>query len=302
MDEYKIVNVSQLERDLTTVADSIRKKSGGEAELEFPGGYVTALDDITGGSTGGADTLTAMLNGTLSEYSNSEVTTIPGLAFHNCSSLTSVDFPACTTIENGHIYSYSRYSSYGYTTVYERYGAFARCNVVSVGFPACTYIGSCAFCECSSLQSVNFPTCTSIGSSAFYSCSALSSVNIPTCTSIGIYAFGRCSSLQSVNFPTCTSIGNYAFGYCASLRSVSLPACTSIGDYAFSNCYALSQIYLRASSVCTLAYSTAFFSTPYTGYKSVFSGTPYIYVPSSLVASYKAASNWSYFSKYISAL
>jgi hypothetical protein len=53
------------------------------------------------------------------------------------------------------------------------------------------------------------------------------------------------------------------------------------------------------SSVCTLNNSNAFTSTPYAGYSASFSGTPYIYVPTSLVDAYKSATNWTYFSSYI---
>ena len=142
--------------------------------------------------------------------------------------------------------------------------------------------------------------CTSIGNYAFYECSNFTSVNFPECTTIGNSTFAYCSSLTSVSFPVCTSVGENAFLYCSSLTSVSFPKYTIIGSSAFRYCYRLSQVYLMNSSVCTLSNSNAFTSTPYTGYKNHFAGTPYIYVPTSLVASYKSATNWVYFSSYIS--
>ena len=48
--------------------------------------------------------------------------------------------------------------------------------------------------------------------------------------------------------------------------------------------------------------SNAFNNTPYAGYSNHFSGTPYIYVPASLVDTYKTATNWTYFSSYFSAV
>jgi hypothetical protein len=48
-----------------------------------------------------------------------------------------------------------------------------------------------------------------------------------------------------------------------------------------------------ASSVCTLAHSNAFSRTGITSSKGS------IYVPSSLVASYKSKTNWTYFSNRI---
>ena len=154
-------------------------------------------------------------------------------------------------------------------------------------------IGDYVFYSCSSLTSVNFPACTSIGSSAFAFCFSLKSINFPVCTSIYNCAFQRCSSLTSVNFPACTFIGNSAFYYCLSLTRVSLPVCTLIGGYAFQYCSKLTSIYLMASTVCSLANSSAFSTTGITSSKGS------IFVPTSLVASYKAATNWTYFSNRI---
>ena len=156
-----------------------------------------------------------------------------------------------------------------------------------------TTIGSYAFYSCSSLTSVSFPVATIIGNYAFGYCSSLTSVNFPVAMIIGNYAFGYCSSLTSVNFPAATSIGSYAFQYCSSLTSVDFPKATNIRSYAFRYCSSLSKIYLMATSVCTLANSNAFSST------GIWSTKGSIFVPSSLVASYKAATNWVFFSKRI---
>ena len=149
-----------------------------------------------------------------------------------------------------------------------------------------------------SLQSANFPSCTTIGSNVFSNCRSLQSVNFPVCTTIGLYAFYSCSSLQSVNFPSCITIGPSAFCTCTSLQSVNFPSCITIGASAFQYCASLSAIYLLASSICTLSHSNAFNSTPiqYSSYLGYFGS---IYVPSSLVASYKTATNWTYYSSRI---
>ena len=90
-----------------------------------------------------------------------------------------------------------------------------------------------------------------------------------------------------------TIIGSNAFARCTSLTSVSFPAATYIGSSAFYYCSKLSKIYLTASSVCMLASTNAFFSTRISSNKGS------IFVPSSLVASYKAATNWAFFSNRI---
>ena len=90
-----------------------------------------------------------------------------------------------------------------------------------------------------------------------------------------------------------TSIGDIAFYNYSSLTTVSFPQCTSIGAYAFNYCGCLESIYLGTSKLCTLAGSVAFSHTKIT------STTGSIFVPTSLVSSYKTATNWTYFSNRI---
>ena len=224
----------------------------------------------SGSGTNGEDNI-VMRNFTT--YTNDRVSYVGNYAFAYYASLTSVNFPACTKI-------------YGY--------AFERCsNLTSLSFPQCTSIGNYAFSQCSKLTSVNFPACTYISSRAFYSCSNLTSATFPECSNIGSYAFDGCSKLISVSFPQCTSVMIYAFYGCRSLTSISLPMCTTLSSGAFYYCNNLSTIYLGASKVCTLNESSVFYST------SIGSNKGYIYVPSSLLTSYKTATNWTYFSNRI---
>ena len=107
------------------------------------------------------------------------------------------------------------------------------------------------------------------------------------------YAFYSCSNLISVSFPNATSIGDAAFRECSSLTSVSFPNVTSIGGSAFTSCMNLISIYVgtNTSTVCTLK-------------DSAFGGCPslnHIYVPASLVDSYKSATNWSRYASKIKA-
>ena len=138
---------------------------------------------------------------------------------------------------------------------------------------------------------------TSIGIFAFQYCSALASVSLPVATSIGDNAFYYCSALTSVSLPVATSIGNSAFHYCSALTSVSLPVATSIGNNAFYKCSKLKALILEnADTVCELSNTTALSGT------LIASGTGYIYVPSALVDTYKAASNWSTYANQFRAI
>ena len=175
--------------------------------------------------------------------------------------------------------------------------AFYSCyKLTTVSFPVATTIGGFAFYSCSNLTSVSFPVATSIGYSAFCYCFNLTIASFPAATTIGNNAFSYCSKLTTVSFPAAKTIGNSAFGYCYSLTTVSFPAATTIGSYAFDYCYNLKSLYLTGSSVCTLAGSRAFSSTPIGGYSKSAGTYGSIYVPASLLASYKTATNWAYFS------
>ena len=156
-------------------------------------------------------------------------------------------------------------------------------------------IGDYAFYECRGLPSVSFPKAISIGDNAFYECRGFTEVTdefFPVVTSIGSYAFQNCSSLTKVSFPKATSIGQQAFDSCSSLTSVSFPEATSIGQKAFQKCSGLTTIYVGTESdtVCTLSSTTA-----------IPSSVTDIYVPKSLVDSYKSATNWVFLADLIKA-
>lgn len=136
--------------------------------------------------------------------------------------------------------------------------------------PGVTSIGSCAFMDCTNLQSVSIPSsvkciqrdafhyCTSLKSVAiprgvstiseyaFCSCTSLTGISLPaSVTSIGGYTFADCVSLKSVVFPSGITIIQHGMFYdCPSLRSVYIPAgVTVIGDHVFYNANSLSDVY-----------------------------------------------------------
>ena len=164
-------------------------------------------------------------------------------------------------------------------------------TIQTVNLPYATIVRNYAFRSCTSLTQVNLPMCSYISGSAFYGCTSLSQISIPMCSYIG-RAFYNCKFSQ-VSLPICSYIGSYAFDFCADLSQLSLPMCSYIGGNAFRWCANLSIITLGYSSVCSLAGSNAFTNTKITSSKGS------IYVPTSLVDSYKSAKNWSYFSTQI---
>ena len=181
----------------------------------------------------------------------------------------------------------------------EDLSAFIEGTITSCSNGIVSKIRNYAFYNCSSLTSINFPEVTTIGSSAFYGCSSLVTASFPKATSIGSGAFRLCDKLVTTSFPEVTSISPYAFYDCVKLTTASFPKATSISAQAFRYCYNLKSLYLTGSSICTLVNSTAFSSTPIGGYSASAGTYGSIYVPASLLTSYKTATNWSFFSDRI---
>ena len=115
-------------------------------------------------------------------------------------------------------------------------------------------------------------------------------------TLIGRNAFSNCSALTTADFPAVISIKDHAFYQCSSLTTMNFSAVTSIDDYTFYRCSTLTALILHSETMATLNGSSAFSNTP------IASGTGYIYVPSSLINSYKTASNWSTYAAQFRAL
>ena len=304
-----LITAEQLEQ----VADTIRICAGTSTKLSYPWGFIERINIIA------QKDFKNFLNGTMTNLSL-EVSSIRDHAFYNCSNLTSINFPICTSIGDHAFYSCPNLTSINFPacisigsyafgncsnlssinfpicTLIEN-AAFRGCrSLTSIDFPSCTSIGSFAFYVCYNLTSVNFPACTIIGSSAFDSCSNLTSINFPSCITIGYAAFSSCSSLTSINFPACTLIENNAFINCFNLTSINFPVCTSIKSYAFRSCFKLLSAYFLNSSIPSLQYSNVFSSTPISGYTSYTNGIyGSIFVRASMLGAFKSATNWAYY-------
>lgn len=216
---------------------------------------------------------------------------VPIQCFYECESLSSVTLTACEQVG---------------------VGAFLGCTALEqISLPNCTVVSQQAFQQCYSLTSVYLPNCAQIPMNTFYGCIALSDIILTSCTSIQQAAFQACSSLSQISLPNCTYIGKMAFqgaglqtldlpkllkidqvqtfAYCSSLSQVHLSVCSFIANYAFAFCADGMSLYLYSTAVCSLGGSAVFYSM------SDFN----IYVPSSMVESYKAANYWSDFSAQI---
>lgn len=153
------------------------------------------------------------------------------------------------------------------------------------------------FCYgCTKLEEVNMPKCTTFGNYSFYNNTALKAIDFPSLTAVASNCFRQCTAATSVNLPVCTSIAANAFQKDALIEKMDFPLVGSIAATAFDQCSVLTAVILRKNAVCTLANVSAFNNTP------IKTGTGYIYVPSSLVNSYKTATNWSSYANQIRAI
>ena len=262
----------------------------------------------------------------------STVTSIGQYAFDGCESLALTSLPSGITSIAQYTFRSCRSLALtslpsGLTNI-STY-AFSSCRSIALtSLPSgVTSIGARAFYACYSLALTSLPSgITSIAEYTFQACLAMPLSSLPSgLTSIGQYAFNACTSMTSISCTgNITTLGTYAFGgnvtYPSALTRVDFPnmavsslttvfgnatasgACqflaiadigktASLGSNAFANCYALQTLVLRRdTAICNLTYATAFTNTPMAGYNNL-TGT--VYVPNSLINTYKTATNWT---------
>ncbi|MBR2739824.1 MAG: leucine-rich repeat domain-containing protein [Oscillospiraceae bacterium] len=248
------------------------------------------LTDVSGSDE---DTLLLALRNQVTSVSDDTLTSIRSYGLAYMTALTSVDFPNLQTIN-----SYAFYNDY---------------DLVMEGwqFPKAKTIGNYAFRYCYGLTGeVTLPsTVTSIGQYSFASCKNMTKfVANGAITTLGTYTFVGASADHKMTMTEChmpnlgTSIAlnlnwgsTTAANACQQLEVVDIGKAKSIAANTFANCYRLSTLIMRRTSVTTCANVSAFLNTPLRGYSS---RTATIYVPESLIDSYKAASVWSTINGY----
>lgn len=155
---------------------------------------------------------------------------------------------------------------------------------------------SYVFRNCTNLISINLPKMSKIGAYGFEGCTSLRTIKLPSINALSGWCFIRCSGLETAVLYPNGSLSTESFNGCTSLTALDLGASTtSLGNNnGLKNCSSLTSIILRRSSVVAL------------GSVNVFTGTKYasggaggdIYVPASLISTYKTASNWSTVNDY----
>lgn len=158
-----------------------------------------------------------------------------------------------------------------------------------------TSLKMAAFAQCKNLTKVSLPNCVKFESfRTFYGCENITELILPSLYNIadGTNAFGSMYKLREIRLPTLTTVTSFSatFDNCIAVTRIELSSLggTTIGSNAFKNCYKLHTLILGGSTLNPLS-NTSALSNIGTEATKPFS----IYVPDNLVASYKAATNWS---------
>lgn len=167
--------------------------------------------------------------------------------------------------------------------------SFANCtSLEKITFPeGVTALGSFAY---TALKSIDCGSATKISNCNY--CRQLEQISFPNVTSVG--GFQYCEKLEQVNFPKLENVGTQCFWY-SGLKKADFGSLSSIGNLAFWTT-PLETLIIRRETLCTLTDTRALGNTP------ISSGSGYVYVPSALVNTYKAATNWTAYSAQIRAI
>lgn len=273
-------------QDITTVENQTKT-------LLTQGKYLEGDIVLTDVSGSDEDTLLLALRNQVTSVSDDTLTSIRSYGLAYMTALTSASFPNLQTIN-----SYAFYDDY---------------NIIWNGwqFPKAKTIGNYAFRYCYGLTGeVTLPnTVTSIGQYSFASCKNMTKFRANgAITTFGTYTFCGASADHKMTMTECylpnlgTGIAlnlnwgsTTAANACQQLQIVDIGKAKSIAANTFANCYKLQTLIMRRTSVTTCANVSAFLNTPLRGYSS---RTATIYVPESLIDSYKAASVWSTINGY----
>ena len=155
------------------------------------------------------------------------------------------------------------------------------------------------------LKKVDLENVISVGESCFHQCTSIDYINLPKVTTIASQSFSVLNSLKSLYLPSLETITGwgYTMQQCINMEKAYFPNLKNITLACFHNCRKLKTLILGSSTVCTLDNTSALTGTPIAKYTEYTNGElGYVYVPKSLVDSYKAETNWSSYASQIRAI
>ena len=267
---------------------------------------------------------------TLTNVSCEYVETIESQAFSSCSKLLSIN---CENVES--VGAYAFYACYSLASFYapkltsiEHHAFYGASSLSIASFPLVSYVDSCAFSaagitviDMPELTNTWYSTLSTTAYSPFPTANVYTYINTPkwstfsfglSMKNVSYFAHGMSnptaylssasSALKTCILPNIKYLSSSCFMYCSKLEHLDLgPSCSYISygyAYTFYGCSNLSEIYLRYPSVVSCqSVSNMFAST-----KCSSGGTGTIYVPASLVDTYKTHTSWKYLSNRFQAI
>lgn len=251
---------------------------------------------------------------------NSQCTGLPNTCFLNVTTLTTAVLPPLITVIPQQCFDNTRIKTIDIpsgVTKFDNYCFRKNPSLTTVNLlgNSLTYIGACAFEDCTNLVGFTIPsTVVTIGNNAFMNTTSLSvnmiipngvntipslcfansgiiGVTIPnTVTIIGLQAFDNTKITSLIIPDSVITVSGYSFRGNAQLQTIEIgTGCTSIGTAAFENCQSLTSITIKATTPPPLENINVFQNT---------NNCP-IYVPAESVETYKTATNWSTYANRI---
>ena len=150
-----------------------------------------------------------------------------------------------------------------------------------------TELRPCAFFNHKKLVKIDIPNCINIGSQCFNSASSLEKIKILKSGSVsGISTFYNCISLKKVILPLfVSSSASSTFQNCGKLELIDIDT-MSLSFQTFPGCNNLKTLIYRKNSGVNSLSGVSLLPTN-------FQSNGYLYVPQSMLESYKTATNWS---------
>ena len=194
-------------------------------------------------------------------------------SFQDCSALTTIDLSGCTKV--GQV----AFRNTGFTTL-------SLPELITLG-------GQYCFADCTKLTSFSAPKLTALQGYTFSGCTNLTDVNLPLLKNLGNagQAFSGCRWMTEIKLPAIETWGSLApFDGCRRLDIIDTGLNDSTNytsiNRVISGTNALRHFVIRRTSMVALA------TSPSNAFGSLVN-SGYVYVPSNLLSTYQAATNWS---------
>lgn len=208
----------------------------------------SGIQFINGNAFNNCTSLTSIDN-----LANSSVTKINGNAFSGCTNLRVIEFPdSFTTVSDPYLSIFGgtpaiQHITFKPTTAYFFYNFASLTSVTMKSNP--TFLRDQLFRLCSGLKTVDIPnSVTGMDTETFRDCTGLTTITMSSnITKLPDNMCNGCNKLRSINISnsmtSLTSFGNNCFWNCSLLTSINIPSSVTVfGSSSFQSCTSLTSL------------------------------------------------------------